>query len=116
MNIAAVVALFILSLFMIQDAPKKPAQHPSSDVQNKILKLQLQATRIQAQFQSCQQTDFQGQFDQVTAGMVALADQALVEAKLDKKGWELNLDTFEFQKRAMPTAPEATAPIPEKKP
>jgi len=97
----AAINLFLGSLLvattLIAQAvlPKKA----SSDMQAKILRLQLQATRIQSQFQSCQQTNFQAQYDQVSAQMLAAADEALKEAKLDKKEWELNLDTFEFQKR-----------------
>jgi hypothetical protein len=84
----------------------KPASKPSDAIQAKILRLQLQFTRLQSQYQSCQQTNFQGQANQVSLEMNALADQALAEAKLDKKEWELNLDTLDFQKRAAPTAAE----------
>ena len=76
-----------------------PAKKASSDAQAKILKLQLQASRIQTQYQACQAQDFQTQFNKTSVEIIQASDEALKEAKLDKKEWDLNLETFEFIKR-----------------
>lgn len=87
---------------------------PSPEMQAKILRLELDATRLQNQFQSCKSTDFQGQYNQVGLQMQAVGDAALAEAKLDKKEWELDFDTLEFKKRTTPLPP-SPAPAAEVK-
>jgi len=83
-----------------------PAKKASSDAQAKILKLQLQASRIQTQYQACQAQDFQTQFNKTSVEIIQASDDALKEAKLDKKEWDLNLETFDFVKRPPPPPAE----------
>lgn len=112
--------LFGLSLlcFTYLDSFQAPAPKKASpEKQAAILRLQLQATRIQAAFNSCQQTDFQSQYNSVSLQIQQKVDEALKEAGLDIKAWDLNLDTFEFVNRATTPAPPAPKPAPaEKKP
>lgn len=92
-----------------------PAVKASADIQAHILKLQLVEARIQAAFNACQGQDFQGQFNRTQVEIQEAINDAFKESKLDKKDWELSLDTFEFVKKqaAAPTTSPAT---PDKKP
>lgn len=116
MTMSKLVIMLWAALIFWGQGPTPPAvtgvaKKAPADIQARILKLQLQATRIQSQFQACQQQDFQGQYNQVSAQMGSIVDEALRDAKLDKKEWEVNLDTFEFQKRVVPPV----APVAEPK-
>lgn len=112
------LAQFILGCFLLGwsihgiiktvEAAQAQKQTVSPELQAKILKLQLQASRIQSQYQTCTTTDFQGQMNQVSASVQSVIDAAYREAQLDKKDWDLNLDTFEFTKKT------AAAPEPKK--
>lgn len=108
----AILVMLIL-LLVPQTAPVPPKVAP--DVQAKILKLQLQAARIQASYQTCSTTDWQGNFNKVSVEVQGLVNQAFKDAKLDKKDYELNLDSFEFTKK-VPVSPSPTAPAEDKKP
>lgn len=118
MTMSKLVIMLWAALIFWGQAPTAPpaasaAKKAPSDIQARILKLQLQATRIQSQFQACQQQDFQGQYNQVSAQMASIVDEALRDAKLDKKDWDVNLETFEFQKRVVPpVAPAAESKKP----
>jgi hypothetical protein len=101
------LVLWLLSLF--QAKPATPAK-ASPEIQARILKLQLQQTRIQAAFQACQAQDFQGQFNQAGISVQEAINDAFREAKLDKKDWDLNLDSFEFQPKAAPPSPAEKKP------
>jgi len=101
--IIALVLLILASFAIGQTVPVKKA---SSEAQAKILRLQLQSSRIQQQYQACQAADFQTQYNRTSVEIIAASDEALKEAKLDKKEWDLNLETFEFVKRAPPAVAE----------
>lgn len=123
MTMSKLVIMLWAALIFWGQAPSTPPAVPKtgsitiqpqkapSDIQARILKLQLQATRIQSQFQACQQQDFQGQYNQVSAQMASIVGDALKDAKLEPKEWDLNLETFEFQKRVVPPV----APVAEPK-
>jgi len=89
------LAVALVAAAEAQAPPKKA----SSDAQTKILRLQLQQSRIQQQYQACQAADFQTQYNRTSVEIITASDEALKEAKLDKKEWDLNLETFEFIKR-----------------
>lgn len=109
-----VITLVLGAIFMLQGG--KPPASPltttvSAELQAKLLKLQLQAARIQSNAQACVAADFQGQFTKVNLEEQDVINLAFAQAKLDKKDYDLNLDTFEFQRKAAP-APAPAAPKP----
>jgi hypothetical protein len=95
-----------------QDGPKKPPTEASAEFQSKILKIQLQQSALTAQYNDCQQKaktipdEFQRNFN----AMQLLAMQAIQDAKLDPKEWELDMTTFQFTKKPQPPKQETEKP------
>jgi hypothetical protein len=109
--------LWFLSLLMFPQAPATPpltVAKASPEIQARILRTQLQAARLQSAFQACQAQDFQGHSNKLSVDMQEAINDAFKAAKLDKKDWELNMETFEFQRKV--AAPAPSAPPPATKP
>ena len=94
-----------------QDPPKKPPTEASAEFQSKILKLQLRQSAINSQWADCQEKaktlpdEAQRNFNAIQL----LATQAMQDAKLDPKEWDMDLNTFQFTKKPAPK-PEASKP------
>lgn len=114
------VILILLGLVAIcAGAQDKPPQL-SADSRISLLKLQLKQKQLESQFLGLQQqvtsmqqqmTKLQGDYTEGGKALQDAIDAAYKDAKLDKKEWNLNLDTLEFTK--MPPAPPPPAPKPE---
>jgi type II secretory pathway component PulM len=96
------IITLVLALLVTPQAKPPDASKVSAELQARLLKLQLQAARIQSNAQACVAADFQGQFTKVNVDEQQVINEAFAQAKLDKKDWELNLDSFEFVKKAAP--------------
>lgn len=91
---------------------------PSVELQTRMLKVQLASQKIITEYQACQARPWQQEASKQNAALQTLIDQAFAEAKLDKKDWDINMDTFEFVKKVSnsPDAPPPAAKKPEGKP
>jgi len=83
-----------------QGEPKSEPIMASPEMQTKILRLQLQSQKIVTEYQACQARNWNADATKLQAEMQQEVDAAFKEAKLDKKDYELNMDTFEFVKKA----------------
>lgn len=93
--------LAVTALLAFQD--KKPPEKPKTaavELQRDILKEQLAEKQIQSEFQACQARQWSADFNTHQLAIQKLTDDAFKQAGLDKKDWDLNLDTFEFAAKA----------------
>lgn len=114
-----ILAFVVLAAFAIIAcsvlAQEKPPQL-SADSRISLLKLQLKQKQLESQFLGLQQqvttmqqqmTKLQGDYTEGGMALQNAIDAAYKDAKLDKKEWNLNLDTLEFTKvPAPPPKPE----------
>lgn len=111
--IAAV--LFLLGVWLIAVglfAQDKPPQI-SAESRVAILKVQLHQKDLESRYLQAQQqmTAIQNEFTQTQTVLQAVIDAAYKEAKLDKKDWNLDVNTLEFTKvPPPPPKPEAKKP------
>jgi hypothetical protein len=105
------VFLVLVVAVLGQDGPRKPPTEASTEFQSKILKLQLRQSIINNQVVDCQEKfkTLPDEFSRNYNAIQLLATQAVQDAKLDPKEWELNLDTLQFAKKPAPK-PEADKP------
>jgi len=101
---------FLMSIHLMfnlfQEKPKDTPKVPkvSIELQNVMLRAQKQEIQIRSELTACNQRNWQQDFSAQDMQIRAAAIQAFKEAGLDQKDYDLNMDTFEFVKKA--PAPE----------
>lgn len=117
--IIVVLVLFNLWTAYAQDGNKPVKTNPAPELPDKnraeLLQIQLKIMRMQAKYGALQQQiqQLQDEFQKIQPEYTAAQAAACKAAKVDcDKEYTLNLDTMNFEKKAVPPAP----PAPEKKP
>lgn len=108
----ALIALAVLIHYEPAFAQEKAPQL-SADSRVTILKVQLHQKDLESRYLQAQQqmTAIQNEFTQTQATLQAAIDAAYKDAKLEKKDWNLDVNTLEFVK--VPAAPKAEAKKPQ---
>jgi hypothetical protein len=93
-------------LAVAQEKPKTAKE----EVKVKILRAQVAQARIQAELSACQARNWQGDYAAFNKQLQDAVDEAFKDSGLDKKDYDLNMDTFEFMKKgSVPVQPATPA-------
>jgi hypothetical protein len=107
---ATLILLAVLSPAMF--AQNKPADPPAPtapvDLQNKIMKIQLQEAQLNETLRRIQDQATQ-EFKQWNDQLESLKKDALAQMKLDPNEYDIDLGTFAAVKKPLPSTPPAPA-------